>query len=194
MWGVKKLEKDSEHLKFKIQEDGQTISNKQCLKLLKGKPAFVEWYNGFLADCPFEAFFWENKPMTQHNLTEDYECNLVESDLLARVSPDTQTFRSHFRENKNAVSFTNLGGDAQLVAPCPVSAHSDYTQIGNFVRKAPEEQILEFWQLVGKEMEAHISDNPKWLSTSGLGVYWLHVRIDSTPKYYQTKEYKVVSG
>ena len=29
-----------------------------------------------------------------------------------------------------------------------------------------------------------------WVSTSGLGVYWLHVRLDSYPKYYQHAPYK----
>jgi hypothetical protein len=28
-----------------------------------------------------------------------------------------------------------------------------------------------------------------WLSTSGLGVAWLHIRLDSTPKYYQHQPY-----
>jgi hypothetical protein len=27
-------------------------------------------------------------------------------------------------------------------------------------------------------------DAPLWISTSGLGVYWLHVRLDARPKYY----------
>ena len=25
---------------------------------------------------------------------------------------------------------------------------------------------------------------PTWLSTAGMGVSWLHVRLDSQPKYY----------
>lgn len=33
-------------------------------------------------------------------------------------------------------------------------------------------------------------DVPIWLSTSGLGVYWLHVRLDTRPKYYNHDEYK----
>jgi len=29
-----------------------------------------------------------------------------------------------------------------------------------------------------------------WVSTSGLGVSWLHVRFDTFPKYYNWHEYK----
>jgi len=32
--------------------------------------------------------------------------------------------------------------------------------------------------------------NPRWLSTSGLGVSYLHVRIDKRPKYYSFDEYR----
>ena len=34
-------------------------------------------------------------------------------------------------------------------------------------------------------MEARIDSNPLWLSTLGLGVAWVHIRLDRTPKYYQ---------
>ncbi len=35
-----------------------------------------------------------------------------------------------------------------------------------------------------------ISDRPIWLSTAGGGVAWLHVRLDSTPKYYGYAPYR----
>ena len=31
--------------------------------------------------------------------------------------------------------------------------------------------------------------SPRWLSTSGLGISYLHVRIDKRPKYYSHQEY-----
>ena len=31
---------------------------------------------------------------------------------------------------------------------------------------------------------------PTWLSTEGSGVPWLHVRLDSYPKYYHTDAYR----
>jgi hypothetical protein len=90
------------------------------------------------------------------------------------------------------VSFPNLGGDAQLVVPCPIAEKNVYTQIGSFVRNAPKQQLTHFWKRTGSEMLSAITEKPRWLSTSGLGVYWLHVRIDSVPKYYQTDAYKRV--
>jgi hypothetical protein len=32
---------------------------------------------------------------------------------------------------------------------------------------------------------------PIWLSTAGMGVAWLHIRLDERPKYYSHKPYAV---
>ena len=37
---------------------------------------------------------------------------------------------------------------------------------------------------------ARLSDRPLWLSTSGAGVAWLHVRLDDRPKYIQHAPYR----
>jgi len=41
-----------------------------------------------------------------------------------------------------------------------------------------------------KELEKD-TDSPRWLNTEGLGVSYLHVRIDETPRFYEDyPEYK----
>lgn len=193
MWNKIDVETAHRGQTFKIEEQEDYISLQRFLCLLMENNDFINWYNQVLANTDFDAFFWENKPVTIDNLDEIYECTLVKSTTLAHVLPDQSTFDSYFKPHKNAVAFPNLGGDAQLVVPCPMSPDSStYTQIGSFVRQAPDHQITYFWQLVGKEMLDNIQSEPRWLSTSGLGVYWLHVRVDSVPKYYQTEEYKIV--
>jgi hypothetical protein len=192
-WHAITLESNQKRLTFRLNENEKPISHREFLKLLSENDTFINWYSLFLANSNFDAFFWENKPVSRNNLDEIYECTLVKSITLAHVLPDKSTFDSYFKPHKNAVAFPNLGGDAQLIVPCPVSSDSTlYTQIGSFVRQAPDNQITDFWQLVGKEMLNTIQNQPRWLSTSGLGVYWLHVRIDSVPKYYQTEEYKTI--
>lgn len=194
MWKVQQISSSPDHLRFRIAEGNTVLSHNRFLNLLRNDIHFIEFYNKHLADCKFEAFFWENKPITQNNLEEDYECTLVESDFLTDVKPDTSTFNSYFRSKQDVVVLPNLGGDAKLVVPCPVSENSIYTQIGNFVRQAPKAQVKEFWRRVGTEMLSQLEAEPKWLSTSGLGVYWLHARVDSTPKYYQTQDYKTLES
>jgi hypothetical protein len=46
------------------------------------------------------------------------------------------------------------------------------------------------WRTVGKTLQERIAEQPVWLSTAGGGVSWLHVRLDSRPKYYGYHPYK----
>ena len=72
-----------------------------------------------------------------------------------------------------------------------LDSFTDYPHLASFVRTAPEEQIQDFWKEVSQTYDADLGESPKWLSTSGLGVYWLHVRVDSRPKYYTYSPYRL---
>ena len=76
-----------------------------------------------------------------------------------------------------------------LVVPAPLDACTDYAHLATIVRSAPVSQQCAFWRAVGETVRGSLSDQTLWLSTSGLGVYWLHVRLDSRPKYYTFQAY-----
>ena len=116
-------------------------------------------------------------------------------------------FQEHFDScDKDVATFSNLGGDAHLVVPCPPteshSASNDkqnyqniYGHLAAFMKFNQNlDQIHNFWIQVAKTFEEQIQkrreDSPIWLSTCGTGVYWLHVRLDSRPKYYSFQEYR----
>lgn len=189
MWNYLEVASNKNNIRFCINEDGSLISHSRFLKLLKNSEAFRNFYNGILAGIDFEAFLWENKPVTYKNSHKTYECSLVNSMFLTKKSPDHHTFSQYFDDNKNVVTFPNLGGDALLIAPCPHDRKTIYTHIGKFVRNADDKQRHDFWRTTAEKMLASIGREPKWLSTSGLGVFWLHIRIDTHPKYYKTKDY-----
>jgi len=88
------------------------------------------------------------------------------------------------------VSFSNLGRNAVLVVLTPIAIPEAYPQLAAFVRLAPPSQQHEFWQLVADQMKKRVNTRPVWLSTAGMGVSWLHVRLDDRPKYYAWKPYK----
>lgn len=192
MWETFRIQSSDQNIKFGIKEEDSPISNRDFLGLLSDSKSFREFYNEYLAATDYDAFFWENKPMTNETLNENYECNIINSNFLAARSPDAQTFSRYFDENKTVVTFPNLGNDAELIVPCPKKENFCYTHIGSFVRRAGNNQIDDFWRITGRETLRSINSKPKWLSTSGLGVFWLHARIDTVPKYYQTKEYKTL--
>ncbi len=102
--------------------------------------------------------------------------------------------------------FQNLGGDATLVAPMDWSPESSprkysrcYGHLANFVRGAPEMQVVKMWRTLGKLLTekllisstaANSNKPPLWFSTAGAGVPYLHFRVDSRPKYYHYDPYK----
>ena len=92
------------------------------------------------------------------------------------------------------IAFDNLSGDARLVVPCASAAsHAPYGHIAAFMRSAPLAQRRAFWAAVGANLAdvlAKRRERPTWLNTEGSGVPWLHVRMDSRPKYYHYAGYK----
>ncbi|MDJ0803596.1 MAG: hypothetical protein QNI97_12050, partial [Desulfobacterales bacterium] len=101
-------------------------------------------------------------------------------------------FAEHFEKADvgGVVAFPNLGGDAILIAPCPVVARSDYGHLAVYLRNSHVRQQHLLWALVGAAMQRRISSKPVWLNTAGGGVAWLHVRLDDRPKYYGYAPYR----
>ena len=176
---------------IKIFEKNEAISYLRFLELISSNESFRFRFNNFLASSKFNAIYWECRPVNIESAQLPFEFVIIEAKSLSRVKPELRAFKKHFNHD-SAVSFFNLGKDAELIVPCPIKDDLNvYTHIGNFVRQAEEHQISDFWQLVGEIMKSALCKENKWLSTAGLGVYWLHVRIDSSPKYYKYQSYKL---
>ena len=174
---------------------GSPLSCGAVLRLWQGDEGFRRFFTEVVLDSGFEAFFWETPPVTLSTLRRPFEFVVVDGGALARLRPDPQPFSKHFaaRPWPEVLSFPNLGGDATLIVPAPVSPdHSCYTHLGNFLRAAPAGQVDRFWQVVGETMQERVSASPLWLSTAGMGVSWLHLRLDSRPKYYRHRPYAFI--
>ena len=76
-----------------------------------------------------------------------------------------------------------------MVAPTPDHSY-DGGSLASFLKTASSERIEALWKLVGREIASKVSSSPIWLSTAGLGVSWLHIRLDSRPKYFRYLPYK----
>lgn len=158
---------------------------------------------GLLADTPFEAAFWEHPAWTRGALDGPFEGVLADAPGLAGLACDRVSFADLFARAGDApvLAFDNLGGDARLVAPLPGEGAPgdppgdpplDYPHLLAFARTAPPAVQHAFWRTVADEVEARLSDEPLWLSTNGMGVAWLHVRIDERPKYVTHAPYRAV--
>lgn len=150
---------------------------------------FVNYINEQSQD--FKAYFFETKGVSNKTCNKDFEFVLVNSERLhqfGKYGADLDAFEEHFdpEENRTCTFFPNLSGSSTLIIPEPIQDDTDvYTHLANFLRLAPTIEICDFWQLVGKQYKLAIQkEKTVWLSTSGLGISYLHMRIDHRPKYY----------
>ena len=130
--------------------------------------------------------------MTTTAVGREFEFVLLDAPGLDRA-PDADAFAEQFRaagKDAHAVAFPNLGNDALLVVPCPAGPATAYVHLASFVRHAPEAQVHELWRVVAAATQSRLGPRPTWLSTAGMGVSWLHVRLDSRPKYYGFAPYR----
>jgi hypothetical protein len=178
-------------LRAALRERGSAMSFADVIRQWRTNDAFRSFWTASLRGVPFAAYCFEVPPLTRASLGRPFECVFVDSPALAHTAPDPGPFAEHFRQNPSCdvVVFENLGRDALLVAPCPGGDLGCYTHLAAFVSHAAPAQSNALWQRVAEALQTRTGDAPVWLSTAGLGVFWLHVRLDSRPKYYRHRQY-----
>lgn len=174
---------------IQILDEERPFTYSEVVQKWQNDEAFRTFFMKLLADAPFAAYFWETPPITKATLTRPFECVLVDAPALAQVSAERRAFASYFNDQP-VVDFANLGRDAHLVVPCPQNHADAFAHLATFSRTAPLAQQQQFWRRVGTAVTNQVGERPLWVSTSGLGVYWLHVRLDSRPKYYTFRPYR----
>lgn len=193
MWNV--FQEQLNHqigLKMLLQVDGRPMLVGEVFSSWQVDADFRIWFNQMLVECPYTAFRWEMPKVSLAELNTPFECVLLSDPRLAR-RPESEAFAEHFHTAQNdIVTFSNLGGDATLIVPTMVGSASAYGHLGSFVREAPLQQRLELWQRIGETILPLIQSRPVFLNTAGAGVPWLHVRLDTSPKYYHHAAYRTV--
>jgi hypothetical protein len=177
-----------------LRSAGVSLSFAAVLHALREDRGFSDFFLKALAATPFEAFFWEMPPLVASNIGKPYEHVTIDSPALRGVREDGSAFALRFAEAEagHAVTaFHNLSGGALLVAPRAAGAAGANAHIAAFVRGAPRPQQRELLALTAELALERLSERPTWISTSGTGVHWLHVRIEGAPAYYVHRPYKV---
>lgn len=178
--------------KYRLFEDDAPLPFRRFFELLASDEAFTDWFCYTLAEFEGAAFYWEVPPLTAASLDRDTEFVLIEAPALARFAPERAPFASYFDRapDEEVIAFPNLGGDALMVVPCPRGPDAHYPHLAAFLRGADNHQVRALWQKTAQEMLRSIGERPVWLSTAGGGVAWLHIRLDSRPKYYSYQPYR----
>lgn len=131
-----------------------------------------------------EPALWECAPRFSND--DEVRFVVLPSSAVAGLRPDPSAFRAYFSADP-VTAFWSLGRDSRLVAPAPFGA---YPHLQAFLARASTHAVNQLWACVGREIQAW--DGPLYLSTHGLGVPWLHVRLDPRPKYYAHRPYRAM--
>jgi hypothetical protein len=174
-------------LELSPQRHGEPASWRDVLAGWRLDASFAEAFGACLASAPCDAFFWETPALVTAGLDQPFRCVLVDAPALARRAPEPLVFAHEFQGagEDGVACFDNLGGDALLVVPAQRGDPQHFGHLAAFLRGALVEQRRALWRAVAEAVEQRLGERPVWLSTSGLGVSWLHVRLDDRPKYYQ---------
>lgn len=178
---------------YRLKHDAVALSFSDVLDLWQTNLDFRNYYTNLLASSPFSAYRWETPALTAENASQPFQFVLLNSPAFTSRKTDQATYKSYFTDEDTAqgvVSFTNLGGDATLVIPSPRTDISAYGHLAAFMRHAPRVQVDAFWRIISITVSSKLGHGPLWLSTAGGGVAWLHVRLDTRPKYYGYSPYK----
>ena len=76
------------------------------------------------------------------------------------------------------------------IIPYP-KQNKKFTTLKHFIDNSTKLQQKRFWKKVSNSIKKMLKIYKKvWVSTHGTGVPYLHIRIDTIPKYYITNKFK----
>jgi hypothetical protein len=174
-----------------IERDGAPLRYAEVVSLWREEPPFCSFFVDVLTEVPYGAYRWETPAVTATTADQPFECVVLASPALER-RPNSKAFAAHFADAVHDIAtFSNLGGDAVLIVPTPVGSAAAYGHLAAFMRDGPDAQRMTLWRRAGEAMRERMGTRRVWLSTAGMGVPWLHVRLDDTPKYYGHAPYRI---
>jgi len=191
IYSIEIIAQNEHTVRFRLKENESYLSFKEVFNLWQQNVEFVKFYKNELLNLKYQAFYWEHPALNKGFLNKRYECILQRSRPLEHLPIDERSFRDYLFQEAAVTDFMNLGKDARLVIPTKKTDKEIYNHFGKFLRFAAEEQIIAVFKSVGKTILEEIETQKLiWLNTEGTGVIWLHIRMDTKPKYYKTVRYK----
>lgn len=193
MWTAERQALRDDVVRILIKEGHVNLSVSRVAELWRDKDDAFRWFFvDVLKSARFRCFRLETPAVTKTSAHNQFEFVLVDSPEID-LAPDPRAFDEHFEgQSGEILVFENLGRDATMVVPRPCQGIPGYPHIAAFLQHAPVAQQMLLWQSVGRVLHRLMGDKPIWLNTAGGGVPWLHVRLDSRPKYYVFDEYRVL--
>jgi len=191
-----------------IPRNGKLVTNEEFVQgLAKANQSLIDDLNGIIRDFKFaDGLFFESKPFDSKTLNEPYEFALVGTDSL-NFEQDSSVFEKYMKsdDDYNGVnSFVKVfpsqlpEDKATLVSPRPryngINERPNYASLKPFITDGEQDEISNFWQTCGQQIEKWMKDNPKlkvYFSTAGEIDHYVHARIEKEGQFYQHYPYTI---
>lgn len=151
------------------------------------------WEKGDIPSIPYpinKPFIWRASSVSK-DLKEFYREEFLEDKRLKGLKQNYKPFKDTFdltNKKKHCVAKPNLGKDSILVVPT-LENSKEFTNLFFFMKNASLEKQKALWKKVAKEVKKMLKKYDRvWVNSSNLGIHYLHVRIDTKPKYYEDSE------
>ena len=190
-------ESSAVYQKYKMCHTDSTIMTyKRLFDVIQFSARTTEQFIEIFKQCPFEQYYFEVKPINIKNInTTQFEFVLYAATGLFNKAKYDKFEEYGINQSNNRIKhFMNPSKNTLLIVPtynkkCDIHT---YAHIANFMRYGNNKQQHNLLKKMFKyyEKELNKTTNQLWLSTSGKGVPWLHIRIDQIPKYITFDEYK----
>lgn len=187
------LSEDRRVQTFRLEHMMEALTFQDVLNLWQRDAGFTGFFVSLLTSSGLKGYVWETPPVTRETASQPFEFTLTQAGPF-HAAPDYSDFRDHlqpFEDREFVAVFDNLGHDAQLIVPS-VMTGKDFRDLQHFLANASKSHISLLWETVGETMLNKLNDAPIWLSVAGDGVAWLHVRLDTAPKYTRFAPYRRV--
>jgi hypothetical protein len=196
---VVELSETSDKYSLLHADSGKSLTQREFFTGLQQSSALRTVLTAVLCKSRFESYFFESPSFSQSSLDTAFEFVCVDAPTHVGMAVDATDFSEYLGKTGTGVtSFDNIGGDARLIVPLPMDRDALrtqwYAQISTFLRNASDSQTNSLWEEVGRTALRLVSGSvstPRWLSTAGSSVPWLHVRFDSVPKYFRYAPYRM---
>lgn len=174
-----------------LELDGELASWSAFRDALEARADVRRALTQTLREAEGDAYYWECCPWAP-DADPRFEFMLIPTNAMVKRPTNGAAFAEHFASGVGPTrTFASLGKDAMLVVPAPTGNDAPYGHLASWIRSAPEEQVEAMWiELAFAITEWRLSWGTLWVSTAGGGVPWLHVRLDSRPKYYKHAPYR----
>lgn len=164
-------------------------SNIKCADLkhhLTSDPKFRKEIINILKTSKFQEYLFQCDKL---NPNKYFTFTLIDYPALLKVSQnntcDYNAFAEHFTNTCKVCAFPNIGKNAILISPNYKNNKNtntnitNYKTIASYFRSASDNDLNRLLKVIGENVYEGC-----YLSTHGMGVNYLHVRIEKTPKYY----------